>query len=56
MVLSSTKVEYKVICEVVWLKNILTDIVVIVDDAAIMSCDNQSCMIIANNLVFYART
>ncbi|MCO5595165.1 hypothetical protein L7F22_049204 [Adiantum nelumboides] len=58
--LSSTEAEYKVACfaacEAVWLRRILTDLGVQVATATTLQCNNQSCMAIAKNLVFHART
>ena len=58
--LSSTEVEYKAACiaacEAVWLRRILQDIGVLVEDATVLKCDNQSCMAIAKNPMFHART
>ncbi|MCO5606038.1 hypothetical protein L7F22_060225 [Adiantum nelumboides] len=58
--LSSTEAEYKAACfaacEAVWLRRILTDLGVQVATATTLQCDNQSCMAIAKNPVFHART
>ncbi|MCO5611828.1 hypothetical protein L7F22_066087 [Adiantum nelumboides] len=58
--LSSTEAEYKAACfaacEAVWLRRILTDLGVQVAIATTLQCDNQSCMAIAKNPVFHART
>ena len=43
-------------CEAVWLRRILQDIGVPVEDATVLKCDNQSCMAIAKNPMFHART
>ncbi|MCO5588602.1 hypothetical protein L7F22_042559 [Adiantum nelumboides] len=57
--LSSTEAEYKAACfaacEAVWLRRILTDLGVQVATTT-LQCDNQSCMAIAKNPVFHART
>ena len=56
MALSSTEAEYKAACiaacEAVWLRKILQDIGVLVEEATVLKCDNQSCMAIAKNPVF----
>ena len=58
--LSSTEAEYKAACiaacEVVWLRRILMDVAVPIRTATVLRCDNQSCMAIAKNPVFHART
>lgn len=58
--LSSTEAEYKAACfaacEAVWLRRILADLGVKVATATTLQCDNQSCMAIAKNPVFHART
>jgi hypothetical protein len=58
--LSSTEAEYKAACiaacEVVWLRRILMDVAVPIRTPTVLRCDNQSCMAIAKNPVFHART
>jgi hypothetical protein len=58
--LSSTKVEYKsasiVACEVVWLQKLLLDLGQLVDAPIVIYCDNISSILLANNLVYHART
>ena len=58
--LSSTEAEYKAACfascEAVWLRRILWHLGVQEEHATVLRCDNQSCMAIAKNPVFHART
>ena len=58
--LSSTEAEYKAACfaacEVVWLRRILAHLGVQVKEATVLKCNSQSCMAIAKNPVFHART
>ena len=58
--LSSTKAKYKATCfascEVIWLRRILWHMGVQQEDATMLRCDNQSCMAIAKNPLFHART
>ena len=58
--LSSTEAEYKAACfaacEAVWLRRILAVMGVPIRMATTLRCDNQSCMAIAKNPVFHART
>ena len=60
MALSSTEAEYKAACfaacEAVWLRRILADMGIPMSMATTLKCDNQSCMAIAMNPVFHART
>jgi len=58
--LSSTKVEYRgatiVACEVNWLLKLLLDLGQLVDALVVIYCDNISSILLANNLVYRART
>jgi hypothetical protein len=58
--LSSTEVEYRgatiVACEVVWLQKLLSDLGQSVDAPVVICCDNISSILLANNLVYHART
>ena len=58
--LSSTEAEYKAACfaacEAVWLRRILGDMGAVQEQPTELLCDNQSCMAIAKNPVFHART
>ena len=59
--LSSTEAEYKAACfaaccQAVWLRRILAHLGVQVNTTSTIKCDNQSCMAIAKNPVFHART
>ncbi|KAJ7544622.1 hypothetical protein O6H91_09G086400 [Diphasiastrum complanatum] len=58
--LSSIEAEYKAACvaacEAVWMRRILADLGVPIHDATVLNCDSQSCMAIAKNPVFHART
>ena len=58
--LSSTEAEHKAACivayEVVWLRRILMDVVAQMRMTIVLMCDNQSCIAIAKNPVFHART
>lgn len=58
--LSSTEAEYRAACtaacEALWLRRILGDMDMAQKDATTLLCDNQSCIAIAKNPVFHART
>jgi hypothetical protein len=58
--LSSTEVEYKgvtiVACEVVWLQKLFLDLEQSMDVHVVIYCDNISSILLANNLVYHART
>jgi hypothetical protein len=58
--LSSTKAKYKgiaiVACEVVWLQKLLSDSGQSMDAPVVIYCDNISSILLANNLVYHART
>ncbi|MCO5569283.1 hypothetical protein L7F22_022995 [Adiantum nelumboides] len=58
--LSSTEAEYKAACfaacEAVWIRRLLAHLGAQEKEATIIKCDNQSCMAIAKNPVFHART
>ena len=58
--LSSTKAEYRgtvvVACEVVWLKRILKDLDVSINDPILLYCDNLNSFHLAQNPVFHAQT
>jgi hypothetical protein len=58
--LSSTEAEYRggviVACEVVWLQKLLSDLGQLVDAPIVISCDNISSILLANNPVYHART
>jgi hypothetical protein len=58
--LSSTEAEYRgaaiVACEVVWLQKLLSDLGQLVDAPIVIYCDNISSILLANNLVYHART
>ncbi|MCO5578197.1 hypothetical protein L7F22_032035 [Adiantum nelumboides] len=58
--LSSTEAEYKAACfascEALWLSRLLGDMGAIQEQPTMLLCDNQSCMAIARNPVFHART
>ena len=58
--LSSTEADYKsacfASCEAMWLRRIFGDLGIAQSKPTHLSCDNQSCMAIAKNLVFHART
>jgi hypothetical protein len=60
VVLSSTKAEYRgatiTACEVVWLQKLLSDLGQLVDALVVIYCDNISSILLANNLVYHART
>ena len=58
--LSSTEAEYRAACsgtcEVVWLRRLLGEIGFSQQSPSIVLCENQSCLAIARNPVFHART
>ena len=58
--LSSIEAEYiaakSAVCEVVWLRSLLVEIHEVQAGATMIYCDNQSCIQIAKNPVFHART
>jgi len=58
--LSSTEAEYRgatiVACEVVWLQKLLLDLGQSMDVPVVIYCDNISSILLANNLVYHART
>ncbi|XP_068638430.1 secreted RxLR effector protein 161-like [Aristolochia californica] len=58
--LSSTEAEYKAACvaacEAVWLRRILTDIGIPLTESTTLNFDSQSCIAMAKNPVFHART
>jgi hypothetical protein len=58
--LSSTEAEYRgaaiVACEVVWLQKLLSDLGQSLDALVVIYCDNISSILLANNLVYHART
>ena len=58
--LSSTEAEYKAAffasCEARWLRYILGDIGMRQERPTVLNCDNQSCIAIAKNPAFHART
>ena len=58
--LSSTEAEYRgaavAACEVAWLRTLLGDLGVHVDERAVIYCDNLSSIQLARNPVFHART
>jgi len=58
--LSSIEAEYKgaaiAACEVVWLQKLLSDLGQLVDAPVVIYCDNISNILLANNLVYHART
>ncbi len=58
--LSSTKAKYKgatiVACEVVWLQKLLLDLGQSVDAPIVIYCDNISSILLANNIVYHAKT
>ena len=55
--LSIDEVEYvaacSASCEVVWLRNLLSDLFELQMDATCIYCDNQSCVKLSKNLVFH---
>ena len=58
--LSSTEAEYRgaavATCEVAWLRTLLGDLGVQVDEQVVIHCDNLSSIQLARNPVFHART
>ena len=58
--LSSTEAEYRgaavVACEVAWLRTLLGDLGVQVDEQVVIHCDNLNNIQLARNPVFHART
>ena len=58
--LSSTEAEYRgaavAACEVAWLRTLLGDLGVHVDERVVIYCDNLSSIQLARNPVFHART
>ena len=58
--LSSTEAEYRgaavAACEVAWLRTLLEDLGVQVDQQVVIHCDNLSSIQLARNPVFHART
>ncbi|MCO5611850.1 hypothetical protein L7F22_066109 [Adiantum nelumboides] len=58
--LSSIEAEYKpacfTSCEALWLRRLLGDMGAVQEQPTMLLCDNQSCMAIARNPVFHART
>ena len=58
--LSSTEAEYRAACsgtcEAVWLRRLLEDFGFPQGQKTTLRCDNQSCLAIARNPVFHART
>ena len=60
MALSTTEVEYvascSASCEVVWLRNLLSDLFDLQLDATCIYCDNQSCVKLSENPVFHDKS
>ncbi|MCO5569691.1 hypothetical protein L7F22_023407 [Adiantum nelumboides] len=58
--LSSTKAEYRGVavaaCEVAWLKILLRDLEIQMQDPIVIYCDSINSIQLAQNLVFHART
>jgi len=58
--LSSMEAEYRaptiVACEVAWLQKLLSDLGQSVDAHVVICCDNINNILLANNLVYHART
>jgi hypothetical protein len=58
--LLSTEAEYRgatiVTCGVVWLQKLLSDLGQLVDVPVVIYCDNISNILLANNLIYHART
>jgi hypothetical protein len=54
------EVEYRgasiVACEIVWLQKLLSNLGQSVDAPVVIYCDNISSILLANNLVYHART
>jgi histone deacetylase 1/2 len=60
LTLSNIEAEYRgvtiVACEVIWLQKLLFDLGLSMDAHVVMHCDNISSILLANNLVYHART
>jgi hypothetical protein len=58
--LSNTEAKYRstaiVACEVVWLQKLLSNLGLLVDAPIVIYCDNINSILLANNLVYHART
>jgi hypothetical protein len=58
--LSTTEAEYitlsVAVCEVVWLRKLLTDLFYREMDPTTIHCDNQSCVKLSKNHVFHDRS
>jgi len=58
--LSNTEAKYRgatiVACEVVWLQKLLSNLGQSMDAHVVIYCDNISSILLANNLVYHART
>lgn len=58
--LSSTEAEYraaaKATCEAIWLRRLLGDVQITQVDPTVIYCDSQSCIQLAKNPVYHART
>ncbi len=58
--LSNMEVKYKgatiVACEIVWLQKLLSNLGLSVDAPIVIYCDNINSILLANNLVYHART
>jgi len=58
--LSNTEVEYRgvtvVVCEVVWLQKLLSDLGQLVDAPVVIYFDNISSILLANNPIYHVRT
>ena len=57
---SSAEAEYRALatvsCEVIWLKSLLKELQIEVDTPAVVYCNNQAAIYIANNPMFHERT